>query len=412
MLCCNDFKQTSALPNVMEQPLLDIWRNAVGAVRAQHANGCFDREPCLSCRVNVVPFRMPAGMRRSILRRTRRQRLLRGIVPAAFVPPGARRRRFERESPFGYIDVPGAHAVVGGAFLVQGWALAAAGRTIERIDVRVDGQRRSAARSSAASADVWRSVPRAKATVSAASAISRHTAVEQQRPHARRPSSTTHRDASRSARCAPSSWPTDLAAGSPRSAPVRSARSATARAARRGRHRNRDGLQPALPDVSCGGLPHSMNGRRPTMMGARRLSTVVDQISDRPRSILLNVFGEIALHPDLIEFIRIAKTPGHHVALFTNGTKLTPGRIPRTSSTPVWTRSPYRSTAFRTARTEACGWAPTKTRSSTTCASSPLKTPRAAIRCGSRSITFSRRRRHRRHRRSIRSSCRSSRRST
>ena len=140
MLCCNDFKHASALPSVMERPLADIWRDAIGAVRAEHVNGRFDREPCRSCRLNVVPFQAPARTRRSILRRARRQRLLRAIVPDALVPPGARRRRFERESPFGYVDVPGAHAVVGGAILVQGWALAAAGRTIARIEVHVDGQ--------------------------------------------------------------------------------------------------------------------------------------------------------------------------------------------------------------------------------------------------------------------------------
>jgi radical SAM protein with 4Fe4S-binding SPASM domain len=78
------------------------------------------------------------------------------------------------------------------------------------------------------------------------------------------------------------------------------------------------------PMCPVSGLPHSMNGRRPTLMTAAVFNRVIDQISDRPRSILLNVFGESLLHPQLVEFIRIAKTPRHHVAIITNGTRLTP----------------------------------------------------------------------------------------
>jgi radical SAM protein with 4Fe4S-binding SPASM domain len=78
------------------------------------------------------------------------------------------------------------------------------------------------------------------------------------------------------------------------------------------------------PMCPVSGLPHSMNGRRPTIMAPEVYQRVIDQISDRPRSVLLNVFGESLLHPRLVEFIRIAKRPGHHVAIITNGTKLTP----------------------------------------------------------------------------------------
>jgi radical SAM protein with 4Fe4S-binding SPASM domain len=78
------------------------------------------------------------------------------------------------------------------------------------------------------------------------------------------------------------------------------------------------------PMCPVSGLPHSMNGRRPTIMSADLYRRVIDQISDRPRSILLNVFSEPLLHPRLVEFIRIGKAAGHHVAFITNGTKLTP----------------------------------------------------------------------------------------
>lgn len=121
-----------------EQPLIDIWRGALRAVRADHVNGRFEQEPCRSCRINAVAFRMPSGTRQSIMRQTRRRRLLHGIVPASLLPAAARRRRFDRESPFGFLDAPRLNACVGGMIQVQGWALAAPGRAIARAEIHLD----------------------------------------------------------------------------------------------------------------------------------------------------------------------------------------------------------------------------------------------------------------------------------
>jgi MoaA/NifB/PqqE/SkfB family radical SAM enzyme len=159
MLCCNDFKHTSGLPNVMERPLLDIWQNAVGAYRADHVQGHFDNGPCGSCRLNVVPFRVPAAERQSILTRARRQALLRTLVPAAILPPAARRRRWQEEMPFGCVDVPAPDSTVAGPIPVQGWAVGAAGRTIERIEIRVDGELKGRADGGAFRPDVGEAHP-------------------------------------------------------------------------------------------------------------------------------------------------------------------------------------------------------------------------------------------------------------
>ena len=70
-------------------------------------------------------------------------------------------------------------------------------------------------------------------------------------------------------------------------------------------------------------LPDSMHGRTPTLMSLEIYRRIMDQISDRPRSILLTILGEPLLHPRIVEFITLAKERGHHVALITNGTKLT-----------------------------------------------------------------------------------------
>jgi hypothetical protein len=159
MLCCNDFKHASALPNVMDRPLLDIWQNAVGAVRADHVGGTFESDPCRSCRLNVVPFRMPAADRQALVARERRQRLVRKIVPAAILPPAARERRRQQEAPFGCVDVPAPESSVAGAVPIQGWAVGAAGRTIERIEVRIDGQRQGTADAGSFRPDVGEAHP-------------------------------------------------------------------------------------------------------------------------------------------------------------------------------------------------------------------------------------------------------------
>ena len=52
------------------------------------------------------------------------------------------------------------------------------------------------------------------------------------------------------------------------------------------------GCNLSCPMCPVSGLPHSMNGRRETVMSAGLYQRIIDQISDRPRSVLLNVFSE------------------------------------------------------------------------------------------------------------------------
>jgi MoaA/NifB/PqqE/SkfB family radical SAM enzyme len=74
----------------------------------------------------------------------------------------------------------------------------------------------------------------------------------------------------------------------------------------------------AVPDA-----PHSTNGRKPTLMPLDLYQRIIEQISDRRRGVMLTIMGEPLLHPQLADFVAIAKKAGHHVAIITNGTRLT-----------------------------------------------------------------------------------------
>jgi MoaA/NifB/PqqE/SkfB family radical SAM enzyme len=66
-----------------------------------------------------------------------------------------------------------------------------------------------------------------------------------------------------------------------------------------------------------------MNGRKVTFMPKARFQKIIDQISDRPRGVMLSLMGESLLHPNIVEFVAITKKAGHHAAMITNGTRLT-----------------------------------------------------------------------------------------
>jgi radical SAM protein with 4Fe4S-binding SPASM domain len=66
-----------------------------------------------------------------------------------------------------------------------------------------------------------------------------------------------------------------------------------------------------------------MNGRKVTLMSMEMFQSIIAQISDRPRAVMLTIMGEPLLHPHIVEFATIAKQAGHHTALITNGTRLT-----------------------------------------------------------------------------------------
>ncbi len=66
-----------------------------------------------------------------------------------------------------------------------------------------------------------------------------------------------------------------------------------------------------------------MNGRKVTLMSRDLFQKIIDQISDRPRAVMLTIMGEPLLHPQIVDFVSITKQAGHHAALITNGTKLT-----------------------------------------------------------------------------------------
>jgi sulfatase maturation enzyme AslB (radical SAM superfamily) len=71
------------------------------------------------------------------------------------------------------------------------------------------------------------------------------------------------------------------------------------------------------------GAPDSMDGRTPVIMQFEVYRRIIEQLSDRPRHILLTIFGEPLLHPRIVEFVALAKQGGHNVHIITNGTKLT-----------------------------------------------------------------------------------------
>lgn len=139
MLCCNDFKLQSALSSVTERPLLDIWRNEVERYRKDHVNGTFDSGPCASCRLNAVPVRLPREERQRIIENERKRKIRRAIVPSVLLSRRRRELRRLYDVPYGFLDFPLVDATHGGSVAVQGWSLACPGRTIQQVDVRVDG---------------------------------------------------------------------------------------------------------------------------------------------------------------------------------------------------------------------------------------------------------------------------------
>lgn len=63
-------------------------------------------------------------------------------------------------------------------------------------------------------------------------------------------------------------------------------------------------------------------GRKVSFMEPAVFARILEQVSDRPRTICLNQNGEPLLHPDIAAFVRSAKKKGHFVYFVTNGTKL------------------------------------------------------------------------------------------
>lgn len=97
------------------------------------------REPCRSCRLNDVPAVRDPAERRRLAAAERRERLMARVIPAALLPARYRRRRVLRAEPIGFLDNPVGNSTIGGITIVQGWACGRSGRTIERIDILVDG---------------------------------------------------------------------------------------------------------------------------------------------------------------------------------------------------------------------------------------------------------------------------------
>jgi len=146
MLCTNDYEQRSALPYVQDRPLVDIWREDVGRIRQEQAEGRFDREPCRTCWLNDVPAVASRNDRRRAFAAARGRRLMATMVPDAWLPPALRRRRIRRNAPAGCVDTPLPDATVTGIAIVNGWATACAGRSVEQIEIRVDGVSHGVAR--------------------------------------------------------------------------------------------------------------------------------------------------------------------------------------------------------------------------------------------------------------------------
>jgi len=159
MLCTNDFEQRSALPSIHDRPLVDIWREDVGRIRREQAEGRFDREPCRSCWLNDVPAVASQKDRRRAFAAARGRTLMAAIVPDALLPRALERRRARRNTPGGWIDAPGPDAIVNGIAIVNGWALASAGRSVERVEIRVDGISQGVARYDLFRPDVGEACP-------------------------------------------------------------------------------------------------------------------------------------------------------------------------------------------------------------------------------------------------------------
>lgn len=63
-------------------------------------------------------------------------------------------------------------------------------------------------------------------------------------------------------------------------------------------------------------------GRRTKLMESDVFASIISQVSDKPRSICLNQNGEPLLHPEIVNFVQMAKSHGHYVYFVTNGTLL------------------------------------------------------------------------------------------
>lgn len=147
MLCTNDYEQRSALPYIQDKPLIDIWREDVGRIRKEQAEGRFDREPCRSCWLNDVAATASPSDRRRAFAAAHGRKLLATLIPDAVLPPALVRRRARRDAPAGWIDTPLPDTTITGIVVINGWATAAAGRRrIARIEIRVDGVSMGAAR--------------------------------------------------------------------------------------------------------------------------------------------------------------------------------------------------------------------------------------------------------------------------
>lgn len=66
-----------------------------------------------------------------------------------------------------------------------------------------------------------------------------------------------------------------------------------------------------------------MEGRKFSKMTIEAFEKIIGQVSDKPRKLWLNQLGEPLLNSNILDFVRIAKSKGHHVAFTTNGTRMT-----------------------------------------------------------------------------------------
>lgn len=120
MLCANDFNRQSALPNVTDKPITEIWTGEVREERKRQLEGVFTG-PCRSCTRWEVRYRAPVDHRFHGFRRFPGSRLLNWFV-----------------RPHGFMDHPVQDQAIRGPLDVMGWALADAGKRVKRVDVILD----------------------------------------------------------------------------------------------------------------------------------------------------------------------------------------------------------------------------------------------------------------------------------
>jgi len=66
----------------------------------------------------------------------------------------------------------------------------------------------------------------------------------------------------------------------------------------------------------------NMNGRKYSSMSFETYRSIINQLSDKCRTIRLNQLGEPLLNAEIVDFVAYARSKGHRVGLTTNGTKL------------------------------------------------------------------------------------------